>query len=143
MAATSRRACCSARRSSGVRTSETHEGSGAQARCISRAPDERSTTATEPVPPGDATSPAAAVSITQGSLRRLLAIGFAAKESSDVDGSHDHSVARALVSSEVVQTRKRSQQMLSFHAMEGSARPRLAPDPSPRSNVHDRRAACG
>ena len=42
MAATSRRACCSARRSSGVRTSEAHDGSGAQARCISRAPDERS-----------------------------------------------------------------------------------------------------
>jgi hypothetical protein len=41
MAATSRRACCSARRNSGVRTSEAHEGSGAQARCISRAPDER------------------------------------------------------------------------------------------------------
>ena len=30
----------------------------------------------------------------QGSLRRLLAIGFATKESSDVDDPHDHSVAK-------------------------------------------------
>ena len=32
----------------------------------------------------------------QGSLRRLLAIGFAAKESSDVDEPHDLSVAFAI-----------------------------------------------
>ena len=37
---------------------------------------------------------------SQGSLRRLLAIGFAAKESPDVDVPHDHSVAKAQVSSE-------------------------------------------
>ena len=35
----------------------------------------------------------------EGSLRRLLAIGFAAKESSDVDDPHDHSVANAIVRS--------------------------------------------
>ncbi len=35
---------------------------------------------------------------SQGSLRRLLAIGFAAKESSDVDNPHDHSVAEAQAS---------------------------------------------
>ena len=35
----------------------------------------------------------------EGSLRRLLATGFAAKESSDVDDPHDHSVAEAMVGS--------------------------------------------
>ena len=33
------------------------------------------------------------VSAGEGSLRRLLATGFAAKESSEVDDPHDHSVA--------------------------------------------------
>ena len=38
----------------------------------------------------------ARVAQREGSLRRLLAIGFAAKESSDVDDPHDHSVANAI-----------------------------------------------
>ena len=36
---------------------------------------------------------APSLSISERSLGRLLAIGFAAKESSDVDDPHDHSVA--------------------------------------------------
>ena len=46
------------------------------------------------------------VSAREGSLRRLLAIGFAAKESSDVDEPDDHSVAKGIVRSEAVQMAK-------------------------------------
>ena len=44
----------------------------------------------------------------QGSLRPVLAIGFAAKESADVDDPHDHSVAVAIARCEVAGRRKRS-----------------------------------
>ena len=48
------------------------------------------------------------ISMTEGSLRRLPAIGFAVKESSDVDGRHGHSVAIGVARHRTVKQRKRS-----------------------------------
>ena len=50
------------------------------------------------------------VSDAQGSLRPLLAIGFAAEEPSHLDEPHDHSVAEGIASGAALQGRKRSRE---------------------------------
>ena len=64
----------------------------------------------------------------EGSLRRLLAIGFAAKESSDVDDPHDHSVADAIASFEAApETKAITGEMRAFRATQGAIGSRRIP----------------
>jgi hypothetical protein len=65
------------------------------------------------------------VAIAQGSLRRLLAIGFAAKKSSDVHDPHDHSVANPIARHDVSGLRKHSPVIHSGPRF--SPKPRRAP----------------